>query len=56
MIASGLLTSLDVVGLVLFVEELRGEEIDPDAIEPEAFATIDSMVRAFLGSIARGAA
>ena len=42
-----MLSSLDVVEFVLFIEELRGDEVDPDAIEPETFASIDSLWDAF---------
>lgn len=46
---TGLISSLDVVELVLFVEELRGEKVDPDAIEPELFASIDALWDGFFG-------
>ena len=48
-LAEGLLSSLDVVELVLFVESLRGEEVDADAIEPEALASIDALYATFFG-------
>ena len=32
---TGLLSSLDIVEFVLYVEEIRGEEVDTDDIEPE---------------------
>jgi acyl carrier protein len=44
---SGLLSSLDVVELVLFIENLRGDEVDVDAIEPESLRNIDSLFEAF---------
>jgi acyl carrier protein len=47
---SGLLSSLDVVELILFVENLRGKEIDVDAIEPEALVNIDTIYGAFFES------
>lgn len=47
LLETGLLSSLDVVELVLFVEELRGEEIDTDDIEPEVFTSIDALFRGF---------
>lgn len=43
----GILSSLDIVELVLFIENLRGEEVDPDAIEPESFRSVDAMMQAF---------
>ena len=43
----GLLSSLDVVEFILFIEELREEEVDIEAIEPEVFDTIDTLVEAF---------
>ncbi len=43
LLESGLISSLDVVELVLFLEELRGAEIETDDIEPELFANIDAM-------------
>jgi acyl carrier protein len=44
---SGLLSSLDVVELVLFIESLRGEEVDVDAIEPESLRNVDTLFEAF---------
>jgi hypothetical protein len=44
---AGLLSSLDVVELVLFVENLRGSEVDVDRIEPEALTNVDSLYEAF---------
>ena len=44
---SGLLSSLDVVELVLFIESLRGDEVDLEAIEPEAISNINSLYKAF---------
>ncbi|GAB4217234.1 MAG: hypothetical protein OHK0013_44520 [Sandaracinaceae bacterium] len=45
----GILSSLDIVELVLFIESLRGDEVDPETIEPDTFRDIDSMVRGFFG-------
>lgn len=45
----GILSSLDIVELVLFIESLRGDEVDPDAIEPETFRSIDTMMKGFFG-------
>lgn len=43
----GLLSSLDVVEFILFIESLREEEVDIEAIEPEVFNSIDTLVEAF---------
>ena len=43
----GILSSLDVVEFVLFIESLRGEDVDPDSIEPEAFTNINTLHSAF---------
>lgn len=45
----GFLSSLDVVEFVLYIEDLRGSEVDADAIEPEAFTSIDTLYSAFFG-------
>ena len=42
----GILSSLDVVEFVLFIEDLRGDEVDADAIEPEAFTNINTLYSA----------
>lgn len=46
-IDDGLLTSLDVVELILFIEDLRGEEVDVDALEPESFSNIETLMATF---------
>lgn len=38
-----MLSSLDIVEFVLFIEELRGEDVETDDIEPEVFTSIDSI-------------
>lgn len=43
----GLLSSLDVVELILFIESLRGDEVDIDLLEPEAFTCVDSIFLSF---------
>ena len=43
----GLLSSLDVVEFILFIESLREEEVDIESIEPEVFTSIDTLVEAF---------
>ena len=46
-IDDGLLTSLDVVELILFIEDLRGEEVDADALEPESFTNVETLMATF---------
>jgi len=46
----GLLSSLDVVELILFIESIKGGEVDPDAIEPESLTDINTMYAVFLAS------
>ena len=46
----GILSSLDVVEFVLYIERLRGDEVDTDAIEPEAFTSIDTLYATFFGA------
>jgi acyl carrier protein len=48
----GLLSSLDIVEFILFIESLRGEEVDIEAIEPEVFTNIDTLFKAFFGGVA----
>lgn len=48
----GLLNSLDIVEFVLFIEDLRGLEVDTDAIEPEVFTSIDTLWDAFFAPLA----
>ena len=43
----GLLSSLDIVEFILFIESLRGEEVDIEAIEPEVFTNINALYEAF---------
>ncbi|HWA36484.1 MAG TPA: hypothetical protein VG873_01360 [Burkholderiales bacterium] len=43
----GILSSLDIVEFVLYIESLRGEELDPDRIEASAFASVDTIYAAF---------
>ena len=48
---SGILSSLDVVELILFVEQLRGgEEIAVDDLSPEAIRDVDAIYRSFFAS------
>lgn len=43
----GILSSLDIVEFVLYIESLRGEEVDTEAIGPEAFQSVDALYEAF---------
>jgi acyl carrier protein len=43
----GILSSLDIVEFVLYIESLRGEDVDADAIQPEAFTNINTLYSAF---------
>lgn len=49
---TGLLSSLDVVEFVLFIEELRGDEVDTDDLEPEVFTSIDTLWTGFFAPLA----
>lgn len=44
---TGLLSSMDVVELILFVETLMADEIDLEIMDPEVFASIDTIVAGF---------
>ena len=50
----GLLSSLDVVEFILFIESLREEEVDIENIEPEVFTNIDTLVEAFFPDLKSG--
>jgi acyl carrier protein len=52
LLETGLLSSLDVVEFVLFIEELREEEIDTDDIEPEVFTSVDTLWDGFFADLA----
>jgi acyl carrier protein len=43
----GILSSLDIVAFVLFIESLRGEDVDVDDIDPQVFTSIDTLHAAF---------
>jgi acyl carrier protein len=53
LLTSGLLTSLDVAELVLFIEELRGEEIDSADLVPSAFASLETIWQTFFLPLGR---
>ena len=46
----GILSSLDIVEFVLYIESLRGEDIDVDDIDPQVFTSIDTLYAAFFAS------
>lgn len=43
----GIISSLDIVELVLFIESLKGDEIDAEDLEPEVFQSVDALYRGF---------
>ncbi len=49
LLEKGILSSLDIVELVLFIESLKGDEVDPDTIEPDTFKSLDAMMAGFFG-------
>ena len=53
-IESGLLSSLDIVEFVLYIESLRGDEIDLEDLEPEVFTSTNTMYGTFFASRALG--
>lgn len=48
LIASRLLTSLQITDLLLFVEEARGAPLDPASLRPGVFRDIDTIYATFL--------
>lgn len=48
LIESRILSSLQVVELLLFLEELRGKPVHPKELTPAAFRTVKSIHDAFL--------
>lgn len=45
----GILSSLDVVELVLYIERLRGAEVEIDSLEPESIRDVNAIVHTFFG-------
>jgi acyl carrier protein len=43
LVEQGILSSLDVTAFVLYIESLRGEEVDPDDLEPEVFENVETI-------------
>lgn len=50
LLEQSILSSLDIVEFVLFIESLRGADIEVDDIEPEVFSTIDSLYESFFAA------
>lgn len=48
LIATRLLTSLQITDLLLFVEEARGAPLDPASLRPGVFRDIDTIYATFL--------
>jgi acyl carrier protein len=42
-----LLSSLQVMNLILYIEELRGEPIDPESLRPGAFRSLAAIYQQF---------
>jgi acyl carrier protein len=47
----GILSSLDIVEFVLYIESLRGEDVDTDDIEPQVFTSINTLYTAFFAQV-----
>lgn len=47
---AGLLSSLQVVEFILFIESVRGDEIDLDSLEPEVLTNLNTVYDAFFKS------
>ena len=47
---AGILSSLDIVEFVLFIESLRGDEDDVDSIDPEAFTSVYTLYATFFAA------
>lgn len=51
LLEKGVLSSLDVVELIVYIERLRGgSEVPAESLEPAAFRDINSMYRAFFAA------
>jgi acyl carrier protein len=44
---NGILSSLDVVELILFIERIRGDEVDTDALEPDSIRDVNAIYQTF---------
>lgn len=47
LLEKGILSSLDIVEFVVYLESLREEEVDTDLLVPESFATVDAIYATF---------
>jgi acyl carrier protein len=47
---NGILSSLDVVELILFIEQLKGEEVSVDSLEPESIRDVNAIYQTFFAS------
>jgi len=47
-----LLSSLQVVNLMLYIEQLRGAPIDPEALKPRAFRSLAAIYQQFFAETA----
>ena len=54
LIASRLLTSLQITDLLLFLEDLRGVPLDPASLRPGVFRDIDTIHATFLAGASNG--
>ena len=48
---NGILKSIQVMDLILFVEEISGQEIDVEGLKPGAFKDIDTIIKNFCENI-----
>ena len=48
---NGILKSIQVMDLILFVEEISGQEIDVEGLKPGAFKDIDTIIKNFSENI-----
>ena len=48
---NGILKSIQVIDLILFVEEISGQEIDVEGLKPGAFKDIDTIIKNFCENI-----
>ena len=48
---NGILKSIQVMDLILFVEEIIGQEIDVEGLKPGAFKDIDTIIKNFCENI-----
>ena len=48
---NGILKSIQVMDLILFVEEISGQDIDVEGLKPGAFKDIDTIIKNFCENI-----